>query len=83
MILLFHLHYGVSVRHNVVDDDHGDCDGDEEGEERGHVVLVHPEEVSLVQDLHVHVLRMEEIELNMAVCCLGYQARAERRLFTN
>ena len=51
-----YLHYRVGIRDDVVDNDHGDSDGDEECEERGHVVLVHPQEVSLVQNLHMHVL---------------------------
>ena len=42
------LHYGVSIREDVVDHNHRDCDGDEEGEDGGHVVLVHSEKVSLV-----------------------------------
>ena len=50
------LHDGVSGGEVVVDNDHGDGDGDEQAEEAGHVVLVHAEEVSLIQHFNVNIL---------------------------
>ena len=51
------LHNRVCRRYGKVNNDHGDGDEDEEDEERGHIVLVHAQEVALVQHLHVHILK--------------------------
>ena len=42
---------------NLVNEDHGQADADEESKQTGHVVLVHPEKVSLVQNLNLNITK--------------------------
>ena len=39
----------------MIDENHGDANGDEETQETGHVVLVHPKEVALIEDFRLDV----------------------------
>ena len=55
-------------REDLVDEDHGEADADEEAKQAGHVVLVHPEKVALVQHLHLDIAETVRSENDSRPC---------------